>query len=262
MSTDAPALFRPFWRSRRAAAIAGILFGVLLLTAMVMTRIALAEGSLVVLQSDPQRRTLIRFSLGLVPFAGIAFLWFIGVIREQLGAVEDRLFSTVFFGSGLLFLAMLFVGAIMSTSLLDMLDRPSVDRGPLGLRPRQRAGALRHLRHADGRGLHALGQHGRYAGRRHAPVDLLPRVRRRPGAPGRVQRAALAPAGLPHLGPAGQHRDPRPVLAVADHLVLMTTVTAARTPLTGDPERRCPVAASNDGQGGGPTMRRSVRRPR
>ena len=48
MSTDAPALFRPFWRSRRAAAIAGILFGVLLLTAMVMTRIALAEGSLVV----------------------------------------------------------------------------------------------------------------------------------------------------------------------------------------------------------------------
>jgi len=131
MSTEAPApaLFRPFWRSRRAAAIAGILFGVLLLTAMVMTRIALAEGSLVVLQSDPQRRTLIRFSLNLVPFAGIAFLWFIGVIREQLGAVEDRLFSTVFFGSGLLFLAMLFVGAIMSTSLMDMLDRPGVDAG-------------------------------------------------------------------------------------------------------------------------------------
>ena len=128
MSTDEPvaALFRPFWRSRRAAAIAGILFGVLLLTAMVMTRIALAEGSLVVLQSDPQRRTLIRFSLGLVPFAGIAFLWFIGVIREQLGAVEDRLFSTVFFGSGLLFLAMLFVGAITSSS---MLDRPGVDAG-------------------------------------------------------------------------------------------------------------------------------------
>ena len=129
MSTEAPALFRPFWRSRRAAAIAGILFGVLLLTAMVMTRIALDEGSLVVLQSDPQRRTLIRFSLGLVPFAGIAFLWFIGVIREQLGAVEDRLFSTVFFGSGLLFLGMLFVGAIMSTSLMDMLDRPGVDAG-------------------------------------------------------------------------------------------------------------------------------------
>lgn len=127
MTAEAPTLFRAFWRTRRAAAIAGILFGVLLLTALVTTRIALDEGSLELLRSDAQRRTLIRFSLGLVPFAGIAFLWFIGVIREQLGAIEDRLFSTVFFGSGLLFLAMLFVGAITSTSLLDMLDRPAVD---------------------------------------------------------------------------------------------------------------------------------------
>ena len=127
MSTEAPVLIRPLWRTRRAAAVAGILFGVLLLSALVMTRLALADGSLQLLQSDPQRRTLIRWSLGLVPFAGIAFLWFIGVIREQLGSVEDRLFSTVFLGSGLLFLAMLFVGAITSSSLLDMLDRPSVD---------------------------------------------------------------------------------------------------------------------------------------
>jgi len=127
MSTEAPVLIRPLWRTRRAAAVAGILFGVLLLSAMVMTRVALAEGSLQLLQSDPQRRSLIRWSLGLVPFAGIAFLWFIGVIREQLGSVEDRLFSTVFLGSGLLFLAMLFVGAITSSSLLDMLERPAVD---------------------------------------------------------------------------------------------------------------------------------------
>jgi hypothetical protein len=68
-----------------------------------------------------QRRTLIRLSLSLVPFAGIAFLWFIGVVREQLGAVEDRLFSTVFMGSGLLFLAMLFTGAAISASLIAML---------------------------------------------------------------------------------------------------------------------------------------------
>jgi hypothetical protein len=46
-----------------------------------------------------------------VPFAGIAFLWFIGVVRERLGEIEDRLFSTVFLRSGLLFLAMLFGGA-------------------------------------------------------------------------------------------------------------------------------------------------------
>jgi hypothetical protein len=62
-----------------------------------------------------------------VPFAGIAFLWFIGVVRDQLGPVEDRLFSTVFLGSGLLFLAMLFQGAVTTTSLMLMLAGTHVD---------------------------------------------------------------------------------------------------------------------------------------
>jgi hypothetical protein len=118
-----------FWRTRRAAAIAGIVFGVLLITAMVMARIALEEGSLESLENDAGRRRLIRFSLNLVPFAGIAFLWFIGVIREQIGVVEDRLFSTVFLGSGLLLLAMMFSGTVTSTSLLEMLAgrTPNID---------------------------------------------------------------------------------------------------------------------------------------
>jgi hypothetical protein len=50
----------------------------------------------------------IRLALDLLPFAGIAFLWFIGVIRDRMGAREDRFFATVFLGSGLLFLAMIF----------------------------------------------------------------------------------------------------------------------------------------------------------
>jgi hypothetical protein len=116
-----------FWRSRRSAAIAGIVFGVLLLAALTMLRIALADATLQSLQADAQRRGLIRLSLHLVPFAGIAFLWFIGVVRDQLGNVEDRLFSTVFLGSGLLFLAMLFVGAVLSGGLLAMFAGPSVN---------------------------------------------------------------------------------------------------------------------------------------
>jgi lauroyl/myristoyl acyltransferase len=52
--------------------------------------------------------------MNLVPFAGIAFLWFIGVLRDRLGEFEDRFFSTVFLGSGLLFLAMLFASASLS----------------------------------------------------------------------------------------------------------------------------------------------------
>ena len=127
MTTGTPVLTARFWRSRRSAAMAGIAFAVLLLAAMTMMRLALSGASFESLQSDAQRRNLIRLSLNLVPFAGIAFLWFIGVVREQLGDIEDRLFSTVFLGSGLLFLAMLFVGAITSTSLMEMLASPNVN---------------------------------------------------------------------------------------------------------------------------------------
>src|SRR4051812_3798050 len=114
------------WRSRRAAAVAGILFGVLIMIALIMVRLALRADSLQALQTDGQRRALFRFSLNLVPFAGIAFLWFIGVVRDQISAIEDRLFSTVFLGSGLLFLAMLFVGAVTSSSLLTVLAQSNV----------------------------------------------------------------------------------------------------------------------------------------
>ncbi|MDF2748010.1 MAG: hypothetical protein K0S98_2297, partial [Propionibacteriaceae bacterium] len=69
MTTGPPVLTPRLWRTRRAAAIAGIIFGVLLIAALTMTRIALAEGSLEALQADAQRRSLIRLSLNLVPFA-------------------------------------------------------------------------------------------------------------------------------------------------------------------------------------------------
>ena len=53
-----------------------------------------------------------------MPFAGIAFLWFIGVVRDRIGPLEDRFFASVFLGSGLLFVAMLFVGAAFVGGLL------------------------------------------------------------------------------------------------------------------------------------------------
>ena len=52
------------------------------------------------------------------PFAGIAFLWFIGVVRDRLGDLEDRFFSTVALGSGLLFVAMVLVSMAMAGGLL------------------------------------------------------------------------------------------------------------------------------------------------
>jgi hypothetical protein len=57
-------------------------------------------------------------ALNLLPFAGLAFLWFIGVIRDRIGAGEDRFFATVFLGSGLLMIAMLFAGGAVAGGLL------------------------------------------------------------------------------------------------------------------------------------------------
>ena len=54
----------------------------------------------------------------LAPFSGIAFLWFIAVVRNLIGDREDRFFATVFLASGLLFVAMMFVAAGVGGALL------------------------------------------------------------------------------------------------------------------------------------------------
>lgn len=100
----------------------------LLLAALTMMRLALADDGPASLRTDPDRRALVGWSLNLVPFAGIAFLWFIGVIRDQIGEVEDRLFSTVVLGSGLLFLAMLFTGSATTSSLIQVSAAPRSTR--------------------------------------------------------------------------------------------------------------------------------------
>ena len=98
-------------KTPRAAAVAGIVFSVLLIVIVALLRVTVPadpEEMGAWLTTDPRK---VALALNLVPFAGIAFLWFIGVLRDRLGPREDRFFATVFFGSGLLFLAMLFVAA-------------------------------------------------------------------------------------------------------------------------------------------------------
>ena len=107
-------------RTPRAAAIAGIVFAVLFALSIGLMRLAIPEG----IQGPGGTAWLqngggaVRLALMLVPFAGIAFLWFIGVLRDRLGEREDRFFATVFLGSGLLFLAMLFMSAAMVGGLI------------------------------------------------------------------------------------------------------------------------------------------------
>ena len=104
----------------RAAAVAGILFSLLLMTSLVLIRITVPANPLEAgtWLSGGARST--GLALNLVPFAGIAFLWFIGVVRDRLGQHEDKFFATVFLGSGLLFLALLFASAAVAGGLLRM----------------------------------------------------------------------------------------------------------------------------------------------
>jgi hypothetical protein len=93
----------------RAAAVAGVLFGLLFGAALILIRSALPEGAQPGSQWLVAGSTHIRIAAAIMPFAGIAFLWFMGVVRDGLGRYEDKFFATVFIGSGLLFLAMMFV---------------------------------------------------------------------------------------------------------------------------------------------------------
>lgn len=113
-------LTRQALRTPRAAAVAGIVFGVLLIIALVLVRTAMppAERDAGTWLSDSGRRNSVQFALNLVPFAGIAFLWFIGVVRDRIGDAEDRFFATVFLGSGILFVAMLFVASAAAAGLI------------------------------------------------------------------------------------------------------------------------------------------------
>jgi hypothetical protein len=123
-------------RTPRAAAVAGILFAVLFTISMVVLELVLPEdlggpNAAAWLQGNT---ALVSLALTLVPFAGIAFLWFMGVVRAHLGKLEDQFFSSVLFGSGLLFLAMIFVTAAIAGGMVagyDIAGQQLTDSGVL-----------------------------------------------------------------------------------------------------------------------------------
>ena len=112
-------------KTPKAAAVAGVVFSLLTLASFGLLWSAIpaypeASGAWLIANGNE-----VALALNLIPFAGIAFLWFIGVIRTHLGAREDKLFATVFLGSGLLFVAMLFGAAASTASLLALFDSAS-----------------------------------------------------------------------------------------------------------------------------------------
>lgn len=102
----------------KPAAIAGIVFSFLLITSLALLLITIPANLRESGEWLITHKNTILLALNLVPFSGIAFLWFMGVVRDRVGEQEDQFLSTVFFGSGLLFLAMLFSFAAMTGSTL------------------------------------------------------------------------------------------------------------------------------------------------
>lgn len=105
-------------RTPRAAAVAGILFALLLITSEVLVWRHVPSVSRVAATELAQHSKVLALAMNLRPFSGIAFLWFIGVVRNHLGNLEDRFFATVFLGSGLLYLAMMFVSGALAEAVL------------------------------------------------------------------------------------------------------------------------------------------------
>ena len=105
----------------RAAAVAGIIFSALMIASLGIVRVTLPDDPAKpgIWLTDSTGREAVRLALNLVPFAGVAFLWFMGVLRNRLGTLEDQFFATVFLGGGLLFVGSLFASAAAAGALLE-----------------------------------------------------------------------------------------------------------------------------------------------
>ena len=109
-------------RAPWAASVAGLLFAIFFAVALVLMRsqalVHAGDAELVEIFATGGELAGLIGGLYLAPFAGIMFLWFVAVIRDQVGEREDRFFATVFLGSGLIFVAMLFAAAAVASAPL------------------------------------------------------------------------------------------------------------------------------------------------
>ena len=112
----------PDRRAPRSAGLAGIAFSALFLTFALLLGArpptGLTEAGLVEWFELTAKTPVTIAVLYVAPFAGIAFLWFLAVVRDRIGVREDRFLSTVFLGSGLLFVAMFWAAGAAIASLV------------------------------------------------------------------------------------------------------------------------------------------------
>lgn len=122
-------------RSIESAAIAGVVYAVLTLVALVIFRRfpdpSLPNTDIAAWYNDPANHASLIIALNLVSMASVAFLWFVAVIRRRMGEREDRFFATVFLGSAILYLVTLIAGAVAMAAPAvgsSVMDSGLVDR--------------------------------------------------------------------------------------------------------------------------------------
>jgi hypothetical protein len=102
-------------RGPAAAGIAGLVFAALFVTAVALLyRQPPETGTATAITAwylSNSRQTIGLVGLYLIPFAGIAFLWFVAAVRVRIGTQEDQFFATTFLASGVIFVVFLWAAA-------------------------------------------------------------------------------------------------------------------------------------------------------
>ena len=65
-------------------------------TAWVLIRLSIPADALEASDWLDQHAKDLSLAMSLIPFAGLSFLWFMGVVRDRMGRQEDQFFSTLF----------------------------------------------------------------------------------------------------------------------------------------------------------------------
>jgi hypothetical protein len=133
MTTSVPDKAAQAATAPRAGAIAGILFAVLFGVCIVLIRLSVPADLADLSAWTTSTLSRASLALRLMPFAGILFLWFVGVIRDHLGASEDRFFATVTLGSALVFVALTFAAFAIAGGLFDSYRIGGSQAMPLGV---------------------------------------------------------------------------------------------------------------------------------
>jgi hypothetical protein len=121
MADEYESLLRRKVRSPRAAAIAGIIYSILMGIIMISTySAAKVKPENVTGEWLQDLSATASVDVILIPYVGIAFLWFTGVVRDRLRHHQGSFFATLFLGSGIILVSLWFFwgtifGAIMVT---------------------------------------------------------------------------------------------------------------------------------------------------